>query len=76
MGTLSPQRKTVMFGTNLAGRLAPMAADNANARLDSLLLSVSAAGLNQRQIDQVPFRPVTEPLRRWASRFLARMPLR
>lgn len=66
MGTLSPQRKAVLFTGHLTGRLGPMA-------LDNLLLSVSAAGFTQAQIDQVPSRLIANAIQSWTSWIVSRV---
>lgn len=43
----------VGFPAIYAGRLAPLALDNAKRRIDPMLFSVTVGGLRQKQIDEV-----------------------
>lgn len=46
------------FPAHCAGRLAPLALDNAKYKIDPTMLSVTLGGLSQEQIDAVDFTSV------------------
>jgi hypothetical protein len=58
------------ISAHCAGRLAPLALDNAKRKIDSALFSVTVGGLSQKQIDEVNFA-ATFKLERFRAATLA-----
>lgn len=74
MGTSSRHPNSSTGSALVAGRLTPMAMDNATDKIDSLVLSVATTGMSKSQIAAVSF-PTADLIHRIAK-ILGRNPFR